>query len=123
MAASALQIIERDAGAGVVVLTLSGEITLDDGDLEFGRRIDALGLRGSHRIIVDLAGVTYIDSAGIGMMTAMLKEVRKRGGDLRLLRLNPQGHRLFGVLKLKTTFELYDDEATALRSFEFRPSG
>jgi len=123
MPASTLQIVERNAGSGVVVLTLSGEITLDDGDLEFGRRIDDLGARGSHQIIVDLAGVTYIDSAGVGMMTAMLKDVRKRGGDIRLLRLNPQGHRLFGVLKLKATFELYDDEAAALRSFEFRPRG
>ena len=122
MTNSALQIVERLAG-DVVVLMLSGEITLDDGDLVFGRRIDDLGARGSHKIIVDLAGVTYIDSAGIGMMTAMLKDVRKRGGDLRILRLNTQGQRLFGVLKLKTTFELFDDEATALRSFEFRPRG
>jgi len=122
MADSALQIVERLAG-DVVVLTLSGEIALDDGDLEFGRRIDVLRARGSVKILVDLAGVTYIDSSGVGMMAAMLKDVQKSGGDIRLLRLNPRGHRLLGVLKLKTTFELFDDEATALRSFESRPRG
>ena len=120
MGNSALQIVERDAG-DVVVLTLSGEITLDDGDLAFGRWIDGLQARGSRKIVVDLAGVTYIDSAGVGMMAAMLKDVRKRGGDIRLLRLNTKGQRLFGVLKLKTMFEVFDDEAAALRSFEFRP--
>jgi anti-sigma B factor antagonist len=122
MSNSALQIVERHAG-DVVVLTLSGEITLDDGDLAFGRWIDDLGARGVVKIIVDLAAVTYIDSAGIGMMAAMLKDVRKRGGDIRILRLNTQGQRLFGVLKLKTTFEVFNDEAAALRSFEFRPRG
>ena len=122
MGNSALQIVERHAG-DVVVLTLSGEITLDDGDLAFGRWIDDLRARGSLKIIVDLANVTYIDSAGVGMMAAMLKDVRKGGGDIRLLRLNTKGQRLLGVLKLKTTFELFDDEAAALRSFEFRPHG
>ena len=122
MADSKLQIIERAVG-NVVMLTLSGEITLDDGDLAFGRWIDALRARSSFKIIVDLAGVTYIDSAGVGMMAAMLKDLRKAGGDMRLLRLNTRGQRLFGVMKLKTTFEVFDDEATALRSFEFRPGG
>ena len=122
MGGSALQIIERHAG-DVAVLMLSGEITLDDGDLAFGRWIDDLQARRLLKIIVDLAGVTYIDSAGVGMMAAMLKAVRKNGGDIRLLRLNTQGQRLFGVLKLKTTFEVFDDEAAALRSFEFRPRG
>ena len=122
MADSKLQIVERQV-AGVVVLMLSGEITLDDGDLAYGRRISELEARGLVRILVDLAGVTYIDSSGIGMMAATLKEVRKHGGDIRLLRLNTQGQRLFSVLKLKTTFEVFDDETVALRSFEFRPHG
>ena len=122
MAASKLAMAEREV-QGVTVLTLSGEITLDDGDLAYGRRISDLAARGSARILVDLSGVTYIDSSGVGMMTATLKEARKHGGDVRLMRLNPQGQRLFGVLKLKATFEVYDDEAVALKSFEFRPRG
>ena len=122
MADSKLRITERYVD-DIVVLALFGEITLDDGDLVFARRIDALGARGAVKIILDLAALTYIDSAGIGMMVATLKDVRKRGGDIRIWRLNTQGQRLFGVLKLKTTFELFDDEAMALRSFELRPHG
>jgi anti-sigma B factor antagonist len=122
MAATKLAIAERDV-QGVTVLTLSGEMVLDDGDLAFGRRISSLVEQGRLKIVVDLEGVSYIDSSGVGMMTATLKEVRKHRGDIRLMRLNTQGHRLFSVLKLKTTFEVFDDEAVALKSFEFRPSG
>jgi anti-anti-sigma regulatory factor len=57
------------------------------------------------------------------MMAAKLKTVRDKGGDIRLIRLNSRGHRLFSVAKLHTAFEIFDDEAMALRSFELRPGG
>jgi anti-sigma B factor antagonist len=119
---SKLQIEER-AVDDVTVLVLTGEMLLDDGDLEFRRQIDALVNSSRVRILVDLAGVTYIDSSGVGMMVAQLKAVQRRGGDIRLLRLNSRGQRLFSLLKLRSTFETYDDEALALRSFARRPSG
>ena len=119
---SKLQIDERETH-GVTVLTLTGQMLIDDGDLAFGRRINDLIARDRVRILIDLAAVTAIDSSGVGMMAAKLKDLRKRAGDMRLLRLSTHGHRLFNVLKLKTTFEVFDDEATALRSYEFRPHG
>jgi anti-sigma B factor antagonist len=119
---SKLQIDERETH-GVIVLMLAGEMLLDDGDLLFGRRVNELVARERVKILVDLAAVTAIDSSGVGMMVAKLKDLRKHGGDLRLLRLTTQGHRLFNVLRLQTTFEVFDDEATALRSYEFRPHG
>lgn len=122
MSASKLQIAERDVD-GVTILTLSGEMVLDDGDLAFVRRINDLVARGCLKIVVDLQDLTYIDSSGVGMMAAKLKDVRARRGDIRLLRLNPRGQRVFGVLKLRTTFEVFDDESVALRSYEFRPHG
>ena len=71
----------------------------------------------------DLAAVTAIDSSGVGMMVAKLKDLQKLGGDMRLLRLTAPCHRLLNVLKLRTTFEVFDDEVTALRSYELRPHG
>jgi anti-sigma B factor antagonist len=121
MADSKLQIAERDV-FDVTVLTLSGEMLLDDGDLAFGRRIDDLVARGRLKILVDLAAVTYIDSSGVGMMAAMLKTVRKHGGDIRLMRLNTRGQRLLSVAKLHSTFELFTDETMALVSFGYRPT-
>jgi anti-sigma B factor antagonist len=122
MADSKLQIDERETG-GVTVLTLTGQMLLDDGDLAFGRLVNDLLRRDRVKILVDLADVTAIDSSGVGMMVAKLKDLRKRGGDMRLLRLTSAGHRLFNVLRLKTTFEVFDDEVAALRSYEFRPHG
>ena len=119
---SKLQIDERES-QGVTVLMLAGEMLLDDGDLLFGRRVNELVARERVKVLVDLAAVTAIDSSGVGMMVAKLKHLRKHGGDMRLLRLTSAGHRLFNVLRLKTTFEVFDDEATALRSYEFRPHG
>lgn len=107
----------------VTLLVLTGQIVLDDGDLAFRRCIHDLIDRGETKILVDLAGVTYIDSSGVGMMAAKLKTVRDKGGDIRLIRLNSRGHRLFSVAKLHTAFEIFDDEAMALRSFELRPGG
>jgi anti-sigma B factor antagonist len=114
---SKLGIEERQAG-DVIVLSLTGEITLDDGDLKFGRRIDQLLNKGQHKILVDLAGVTYIDSAGVGMMAFEYKAVRAKGGALKLLSLTGHSHRLLAMMKLMTVFEVFQDEALAMRSFE-----
>jgi anti-sigma B factor antagonist len=115
--ASKLQIAERQVD-DVTVLTLSGEITLDDGDLLFGQRVDDLVLKqGRRKILVDMAGVTYIDSAGVGMMVGELKIIRPKGGVLKLLNLSGQSHRLLAMMKLMTVFENFDDEGLAIRSF------
>jgi anti-sigma B factor antagonist len=118
---SKLQIEERHVD-DVTVLVLSGEMLLDDGDLAFRRQVDALIKSGRLKILVDLAGVTHIDSSGVGMMVAQLKAVQQCGGDIRLLRLNSRGQRLFGLLKLRSSFETFDDEGLAVRSFARRPS-
>jgi anti-sigma B factor antagonist len=120
MADSKLRIDERHVD-DVTVLTLTGEMLLDDGDLVFRRRIHDLVKKGRVKIIADLDGVTYIDSSGVGMMAAKLKTVRESGGDIRLLRLNSRGQRLLSLVKLRTAFETFDDEAAALLSYGYRP--
>jgi anti-sigma B factor antagonist len=120
MAESKLHIDERVA-ADVTILTLAGEMRLDDGDLAFRKKIHELVADKRVKIVVDLGDVTMIDSSGVGMLAAKLKTVRESGGDLRLLHLNARGQRLFTLAKLRTAFETFDDEAAALRSFEFRP--
>jgi anti-sigma B factor antagonist len=119
MTDSALTIAERVVGE-VTVLTLTGQMVLDDGDLQFGRHIRDLIGRGRTRIVLDLGKLAYIDSSGVGMMVAKLKTVRESGGDIRLLHLTGRSQRLFGMLKLATAFERFDDEAAAVRSFTYR---
>lgn len=117
---SKLQIAECRQG-DIVVLTLTGEITLDDGDLAFGRHVDQLVAAGGRQIIVDLSSVSYIDSAGVGMMVAKSQRVAGQGGSMRLAHLTARSHHLLAMLKLKMMFEIYDDVDAALRSFAWRP--
>ena len=117
---SRLQIVERHVN-DVTILHLTGEITLDDGDLAYGRAINQLMENNQTRILVDLSEVTRIDSSGIGMMAAKVKVVRGKGGDVRLMRLTRRTQHLVGMLKLTMVFETFDDEADALQSFARRP--
>ena len=117
---SQLQVGERTVD-DVTILMLSGEITLDDGDLAYGRKIDELAGQQRIKILVDLSDVTRIDSSGLGMMAAKVKEVRRMGGDVRLLHLTRRTHRLVATVKLTLVFEAFEDEAMALRSFALRP--
>ena len=116
MAESKLTIEERHAG-DVTVLVLTGQMLLDDGDLAFGKRIRDLVDRGFKKVVLDLGGVTYIDSSGVGMLVAKLKTLKDNGGDMRLLNLNRRAESLLGMLKILIVFETFQDEAAAVRSF------
>ncbi len=113
---SKLQIAERQV-EDLSVLVLTGEISVDDGDIAFGKYVDGLLAKGARKIVIDLAGVTYIDSAGVGMMVAEQKIVQKKGGTMKLVGLTSRTNRLLSAMRLATVFEVYDDEAAALRSF------
>jgi anti-sigma B factor antagonist len=116
MAESKLAIEERNDG-DVTILLLTGQMLLDDGDLAFGKRIRDLVDRGVVKVVLDLAGVTHIDSAGVGMLVAKLKTLKERGGDMKLLHLTRRSESLLGMLKLLIVFETFQDEAMAVRSF------
>ena len=113
---SKLRIAERKV-EDLTVLSLSGEILLDDGDIRFGKYVDQLLAKGARKFVVDLAQVTYIDSAGVGMMVAEQRLVQEKGGKMKLVGLTSRSNRLLSTMRLSTVFEIYDDEAAALRSF------
>ena len=115
---SKLQVIERRFD-DVTVLDLVGELTLDDGDLVFRRKIHALLDESRVKILLNMGGVTQIDSAGVGMLVAKLKLTREKHGDLKLLHLTPRSSRVFAMMKILTAFEAFEDEAQAIESFAF----
>ena len=117
---SKLQIADQQQD-DVSVLVLSGELTLDDGDIAFGRYVDQMIEAGRRQFVIDLSGVNYIDSAGVGMLVAESKRVTQNGGAMRLARLTARSHHLLAMLKLKFVFEVYDDVDAAVRSFGWRP--
>ena len=118
--ASRLQIAEHQVD-DVTVLVLSGEMLVDDGDLAFGRRIVELIARGQVKLIIDLAAVSHIDSSGVGMMVAKAKAVRAAHGDMKLVRLTSRTQRLLSMMKLVLVFETFEDEASAIRSYSWKP--
>lgn len=111
-----LVITEREVG-DITVLGLAGRLVLFEGDAMLRHHVDDLVRRGRVKILLDLGAVTYIDSAGIGMMIAKYLSVRRKGGDLKLMHLTARGLLVMTITKLLTIFESFDSEEQALRSF------
>jgi anti-sigma B factor antagonist len=114
--ASRLEITERRRG-DVTILVLGGEMLVDDGDVALRQRIHTLADQGQVKIVVDLAAVAHIDSAGVGMIVAKQKTVRDLGGDVKLLHLTERSQRLLALMKIAQIFEVFEDEDEAVRSF------
>ncbi len=106
----------RDRG-DVRILELQGKITIGTGDVKLRELVGAALDEGKSRILLDLAGVSAIDSSGIGEMVACYTTVTKRGGQLRLLRLSPKINDILQVTQLITVFDVFDDEEEAVASF------
>jgi len=111
-----MTIAERSVGP-VTILALSGRLVLDDGDALLRQRVDDLVARGQLKIIADLTALDYVDSAGIGILIAKYLSVRRRGGDLKLLRLSSRTHHALEITHLLTVFEAFESEEDAVRSF------
>jgi anti-sigma B factor antagonist len=90
---------------------------LDDGDLLLRQHVHELVAKGRVRLIIDLSGVTHIDSSGIGMMVAKVATVRKAGGDIKIVGLPARYRRLLATMKLMEIFETFDDVPSAVQSF------
>ena len=101
----------------VTVLDLSGKITIGEGDLKLRETVNGLLDEGRKSILLNLHGVSYMDSAGIGELVACFKRARDKGSFLKLL--NPSGkvQDLLVLTRLQEIFEIFRDEREALTSF------
>jgi anti-sigma B factor antagonist len=111
-----MQIEERSVG-DVVVLDLKGKITLGQGDELLKDKVNSLVNQGHRKILLNLADVPYIDSAGLGEIVRTYTTVSKNGGSLKLLNLTKRITDLLAITKLLTVFETFDSESDAVRSF------
>ena len=112
-----LDVKERQAG-DVSILDLSGEVRIGEGSVSLRDSIRKLADAGKNKILLNLAGVKYIDSTGIGELIGNYTTVTRRGGQLKLLKLTDRVQNLLVITKLLTVFDSYDDEAEALKSFQ-----
>ena len=111
-----MQIEERSAGE-ITLLDLKGKMTLGEGDELLKDKVNSLVLQGRRKILLNLADVPYIDSAGLGEIVRTYTTVSRQGGQLKLLNLTKRITDLLAITKLLTVFETYDSEADAVRSF------
>jgi anti-sigma B factor antagonist len=111
-----MQIDERAAGE-ITILDLTGKMTLGEGDEVLRDKINSLASEGKKRIVLNLAAVPYVDSAGLGEIVRAYTTVSRQGGSLKLLNLTKRITDLLSITKLLTVFETYDNEADAVRSF------
>jgi len=102
---------------GVIIVDLSGRITLGEGSVVLRDTVKDLSTKGNKKILLNLGDVTYIDSSGIGELVSAFTSVRNAGGELKLLNLTKKVHDLLQITKLYTVFDIQDDEASAIAAF------
>ena len=111
-----MEIAERTVG-DITVLDLKGKMTLGEGDELLKDKINSLLAGGKKKLVLNLEGVPYIDSAGLGEIVRTFTTVSRQGGSLKLLNLTKRIEDLLSITKLLTVFETFDTEAEAIKSF------
>ena len=112
-----MEIVERTVN-DVTVLDLKGKMTLGEGDELLKDKINSLLASGKKRLLLNLEGVPYIDSAGLGEVVRTYTTVSRQGGSLKLLNLTKRIEDLLSITKLLTVFDTYDNEAEAVQSYK-----
>jgi anti-sigma B factor antagonist len=111
-----MTVSERSVG-GVTILDVSGNITLNDGAEQVRDKVRSVLQQGQKHLLVNLAGVSYMDSAGLGELVQAYSTAAKQGGKLKLVNPTKRLHDLLVITKLATVFDSFDDEAKAVASF------
>jgi anti-sigma B factor antagonist len=112
-----MEIAERVVN-DVTVLDLKGKMTLGEGDELLKDKINSLLSQGRKKLLLNLEGVPYIDSAGLGEVVRTYTTVSRQGGSLKLLNLTKRIEDLLSITKLLTVFETYDSESEAVTSYK-----
>ena len=111
-----MKIVERQV-SDVTILDLHGKILIGEGDDALRDAVTKLVDGGKSRILLNLADVPYVDSAGLGEIVRCYTTVSKKGGKLKLLNLTNKVHDLMQITRLYTVFDILDDETVAVKSF------
>lgn len=111
-----MDVTERVNGS-VTILDCSGSITLGDSADVLKDKVRSLLQQGQKQILINLAGVGYVDSAGLGELVSAHTTAARQGAALKLSNVTRRLQDLLVITKLSTVFDLYDDEPAAVASF------
>jgi len=113
----ALNIVEKEMN-GVTVLMLAGRITLGEESNQLRTKLKDLLSQGKTRLVLDLAEITYIDSAGLGTLVAGFTSAQNQGANLKLANLTKRFKEQLNITKLVTVFDVFDGVPEAVKSYE-----
>ena len=108
--------METDISSDVVILYCAGRLVFGDETAAFRERMKNI-LLGTQQIVVNLSGIEYIDSGGLGALVAMLASTRKRHGEIKLVRPNQCVTDLLQRTRLNTVFKSYESDDQAVKAF------
>jgi anti-sigma B factor antagonist len=111
-----MTITEREV-RGVLILDLQGRFVLEDGVTPFVERMNALIRHGRKWILLNLDGVTYLDSAAVGAIAWKYVTARKQDSDVKLVNLRPRSFTVLETTKLLTVLQSFQSELEAIESF------
>ena len=109
--------VEVRKSGDVVIVDLSGKLTAGLGDQILRETIDELLAEGWKKILLNLSGVTFLDSAGLGELVAGLKTAKNLGADLKVLKASERVKTTLSLARLLPVFDVYEDEGEAVRRF------
>lgn len=102
----------------VTIIDISGRIQLGEESAAVRAVVHKLLNEGQKKLVLNLGDVSYIDSSGLGILVSAFTSARKQGGEMKLLNLTKHAHDLLQITKLYTVFDISDDEAAAVKSFQ-----
>lgn len=114
--ASSFEIQKREK-EGVVILDLKGRLVVGEAVSALRTQLTGETTQGVRQLILNLHGVEYIDSTGLGSMVICYTTMQKAGGAMKLLNLNKRNIELLVLTKLSTVFEVFQEEQDAINSF------
>ena len=111
-----MQTSTRQAG-DIAIVDVFGRITMGEGNVMLREIIREMLEKGNGKILLNLQGVSYVDSSGIGELVRTYTTVRNKGGQLKLFNLSKVVQDLLRITKLYAVFDIQTDEASAIQSF------
>ncbi len=109
--------LSRKDDSGVTVIEAHGRIVLGEETNKLREEIKQLLAAGVKKIVINLSGVDFIDSSGLGALVGLYSTANAQGAKIRLASISKRFRELLMITKLLTVFEVYDDEPAAIHSF------
>jgi len=102
----------------VTVIDMDGRITLGESSALLRDIIRRNLASGRKKIVLNLGGITYIDSTGLGELVSGYRLIKSEGGEIKLLNLNKKVTDLLQITRLYTVFDIHNQEKQAVASFQ-----